>query len=265
MTAASVLEAFALTDKGRVRAENEDNFLSKPEAGLFAVADGMGGHAGGAAASAAVVAALSRIEPQRTAAELLRRCEDGLQAAHREILEEATRRGVGTMGSTVVALLTFDRYYACLWAGDSRAYLLRGGKVVRITRDHTEAARLVADGILSEEEARHWPRRNVITRAVGAGASLTLDFVNGELNPGDMLVLCSDGLTGHVEDDEIGRFAAGRPPRDACRDLVDLALRRGGSDNVTVLVAAYRGDANATRLHRGGGARDDRPGRTRPR
>lgn len=242
------MQAFALTDKGRARAENEDNFLSKPSVGLFAVADGMGGHAGGATASAAVVDALGRIERQGSAAELRRRCEDSLDAAHREICDEAARRGVGLMGSTVVALLTFDQYYACLWAGDSRAYLLRGGDAVQITRDHTEAARLVSEGRLSAEEARHWPRRHVITRAVGAGGALVLDFVSGELCPDDMFVLCSDGLTCHVDADEIGRFAAGRRAEDACRDLVDLALRRGGSDNVTVLVACYRPDADATRL-----------------
>jgi serine/threonine protein phosphatase PrpC len=261
MNASRSLQAFALSDKGKSRAHNQDSFLSKPDAGLFAVADGMGGHAGGAAASAAVVDALSRIEPQETAVELLRRCEDNLYAAHRQISDDAARRGVGTVGSTVVALLTFDRHYACLWAGDSRAYLLRDGGVLQITRDHTEAARLVDDGVLSAEEARHWPRRNVITRAVGAGEWCTLDFASGELSSGDVFVLCSDGLTGLVEADEIGRFAAGRRPEDACRDLLDLALRRGGTDDVTVLVVRYGPGSDATAV----GPRASRPKQAWPR
>ncbi|TDX67024.1 protein phosphatase [Methylosinus sp. sav-2] len=257
------MRAFALSDKGRVRAENEDNFLSKPHMGLFAVADGMGGHAAGATASAVVVDSLSRVAPQGAAAELRRQCEAALQGAHRDIQRQAALRGVGTMGSTVVMLLTFDRYYACLWAGDSRAYLLRGGDIVQITIDHTEAEQLLADGVLTPEEARNWPRRNVITRAVGAGETLALDFVNGELFEGDMFVLCSDGLTGHVTAAEIAGLASGRAPEEACRALIDLALARGGTDNVTVLVAAYRQqEEEPTRLRPG---REESRETTRPR
>ncbi|HEY8064132.1 MAG TPA: protein phosphatase 2C domain-containing protein [Methylosinus sp.] len=257
------MRAFALSDKGRVRAENEDNFLSKPQTGLFAVADGMGGHAAGATASAVVIDSLSRVAPQGAAAELRRQCEAALQGAHRDIQRQAALRGVATMGSTVVMLLTFDRYYACLWAGDSRAYLLRGGDIVQITIDHTEAEQLLADGVLTPEEARNWPRRNVITRAVGAGETLALDFVNGELFEGDMFVLCSDGLTGHVAAAEIAGLACGRAPEEACRALIDLALARGGTDNVTALVAAYRQqEEEPTRLRPG---REESRETTRPR
>lgn len=105
----------------------------------------------------------------------------------------------------------------------------------------------MSEGRSSAEEARCWPRRHVVTRAVGAAASLVLDFVSGELCPDDMFVLCSDGLTSHVDAGDIGRVAAGRPSEYACRDLIDLTLRRG-SDNVTVLVARYRPDTDATRL-----------------
>lgn len=264
MAAVRPMRAFALSDKGLVRAENEDNFLSKPQTGLFAVADGMGGHAAGATASAVVVDSLSRVALQETAAALRRQCEEALQRAHRDIKRQAALRGVATMGSTVVMLLTFDRYYACLWAGDSRAYLLRGGDIVQITVDHTEAEQLYADGVLTAEEARNWPRRNVITRAVGAGETLALDFINGELFEGDMFVLCSDGLTGHLAAAEIAGLAAGRTPEEACRALLDLALARGGADNVTVLVAAYRSDEDedATRLRPG---REESRETTRPR
>ncbi|WP_051955904.1 PP2C family protein-serine/threonine phosphatase [Beijerinckia mobilis] len=241
------LQAFALSDKGRIRSENEDNFLLKADTGLFAVADGMGGHAAGEVASAAVVGALERIGPQESAAELLRLCEERLSAAHHDIVGEARRRGVGTMGSTVVVLLAFDHHYACLWAGDSRAYLLREGAIVQITHDHTEVAELVAEGVLTMQDAHLWPRRNVITRAVGAGHSLALDFVNGQIEPGDIFILCSDGLTAHLADDEIACLASSKGPSDACRDLVDLALQRGGADNVTVLVARCGSQEATTR------------------
>jgi serine/threonine protein phosphatase PrpC len=118
--------------------------------------------------------------------------------------------------------------------------------------------------VLTAEEARNWPRRNVITRAVGAGETLALDFINGELFEGDMFVLCSDGLTGHLAAAEIAGLAAGRTPEEACRALLDLALARGGADNVTVLVAAYRSDEDedATRLRPG---REESRETTRPR
>ena len=239
MATPDTFETFAATHVGNVRSENEDRFLSRPSVGLWAVADGMGGHAAGAVASAAVVSALDEIAPQPTASDLLRGCEQQLQAANRTIRAIAARQGLGTIGATVVTLLADDRHYACLWAGDSRAYLIRQGAAAQITHDHTEAARLVAEGRLSEEEARHWPGRNIVTRAVGAADVLALDLSNGELRPGDVFVLCSDGLTGHMEAPEIARIAGSRRPEDACREMIDLALQRGGHDNVTVIVIRH--------------------------
>jgi protein phosphatase len=232
-------EAGAATHVGLVRERNEDGFIIRPEIGLAAVCDGMGGHAAGDVASATIVEALAKIAPQDSAADLLAHCEEAITLANNKIRTIAAERGVGLMGATIVALLAFDRYYACLWAGDSRAYLVRQKRIAQLTRDHTEAAMLLAEGLLTEDEARNWPRRNVITRAIGVHSEVELELENGELAPGDIFILCSDGLTGHVEPHEIEAIVETQPPDPACRELINLALQRGGRDNVTVIVLRY--------------------------
>jgi serine/threonine protein phosphatase PrpC len=262
MSPADAFEASAATHVGCVRVQNEDSYLSRSEIGLWAVADGMGGHEAGDVASAAVVDALARIVPQERPAALYSACEAQIQSANRDIRAIAAARGGATMGSTIVAFLAFGRHYACLWAGDSRAYLLRRGERLRqITRDHTEAEQLLVEGLLSEEEARNWPRRNVITRAVGAADDLAIDLAEGEIAPGDVFVLCSDGLTTHVEPHEIAECIARRSAEGACAELIALALERGGTDNVTVIVLRWRGEPETTQWRP---ASDGRSG-TRPR
>lgn len=246
MAASIPFEIGAATHVGRVRKSNEDGLLVRSELGLWAVADGMGGHHAGELASAAVVEALSQIEPQESGEALLHCCEERLGEANRAIRDLAFRNGYGIIGSTVVALLIFERRFHCLWAGDSRIYLVRRGGVTQLTRDHSEVDQLVADGRLTQEQARVWPGRNVITRAVGAGDRLELDLQRGELAPGDSFVLCSDGLTSHVEADEIPPLLGGRRAQEACNELIELALKRGGSDNVTVIVVHYRPKADQT-------------------
>jgi protein phosphatase len=234
-----VFEAGAATNVGCVRKCNEDRFLVRPDLGLWAVADGMGGHAAGEAASAAVIESLAMIKPQHSAAALLQACEDRLIEANAQIREMTARRGIDVMGTTVVALLIFDCRYSCLWSGDSRAYLIRGAQIHQITRDHTEVEELVAEGLLSNEEASHWPRRNVVTRAIGIFEKPEVEIRHGELLPGDVLLLCSDGLTGHVEPAELQLHAGRAPTQAACDALIELALERGGQDNVTVIVVRY--------------------------
>jgi serine/threonine protein phosphatase PrpC len=240
MTGSSPFQVASATHAGKVRAGNEDSCITRLDIGLVAVSDGMGGHEAGDVASATVVQALDRIRPQATAAELLRKCEDSLVDANRRIQDFAISRGVAPIGATVVLLLTFGQFYACLWAGDSRAYLIRNGSISQITNDHTEVAALLQDGLLTEEEARHWPRRNVITRAIGVADQIELELKNGTLEAGDVFVLCSDGLTGHVAPLEIVQLVDGRGPQEACSRLIDLALQRGGHDNVTVVVLCYK-------------------------
>jgi len=182
------------THVGLTREVNEDCFMVSANSGVFAVVDGMGGHEQGEVASAAVVESLAAIVPQRDAESLLRACETRLVEANNKIRALATKRGKGTtMGSTVVALTILDGRYVCVWAGDCRAYLSRGGSLQQLTRDHTEVEDLVERGLLSTEEARLWPRRNVVTRALGVCDQLDLEMRSGAAHPGDAFLLCSDG------------------------------------------------------------------------
>ncbi len=229
----------AATDTGRIRSENEDSYVVLPEIGVWAVADGMGGHDAGSFASATVVEFLGKIAASASVNALVARCKDRLSAANQRILRVSGERGGIVIGATVAALLACEGYYACVWSGDSRVYLLRRGKIVQISRDHTEVAELVAEGVLSVEEAETWPRRNVVTRAVGVYQELDLETTQGVLEKDDTFVICSDGLTAHVTDKEILEVAHANAPQSACDLLVALTLERGAIDNVTVVIARY--------------------------
>jgi serine/threonine protein phosphatase PrpC len=137
-------------------------------------------------------------------------------------------------------LLAHERHFACVWSGDSRIYLVHDGSISLQSRDHTEVQELVSEGKLSPSEARTWPRRNVITRAIGVNADPELEIRDGVLRAGDAFVLCSDGLTGHVEDREILERVVNSESQHACDALVDLTLSRGAADNVTVVVVRYQ-------------------------
>lgn len=232
-------ECGAATDTGKVRLENEDSFLVLPEIGVWAVADGMGGHEAGALASSIVVESLRKIAEPVSLTDLLTRCRERLALANRALLEVADERGGIVIGATVAAVLAFEGYYACVWCGDSRIYLVRQGKIRQVSRDHTEVAELLAEGVLTHEEAQTWPRRNVITRAVGVHHDLELEAAQGLLQKDDLFIICSDGLTTHVSDHEILRAAEGETPQRACDGLVALTNERGSFDNVTVVIARY--------------------------
>ncbi|WP_274630586.1 PP2C family protein-serine/threonine phosphatase [Arvimicrobium flavum] len=228
-------ESYGVSHTGCVRSVNEDNYLVEPESGLWLVADGMGGHDAGEVASASIVHHLATMGIASSAPDLRARFEDRLARAHAEIRQISEARGI-TIGSTVAALLAIDGRFACMWSGDSRVYLVRRGVISQVSRDHTEVQELLDQGVITASEARVWPRRNVITRAVGVSDDIVLDIEQGEIIPGDVFVLGTDGLTAHVSDDEIRETVAAAAPEQACQVLLQTVLARGGTDNVTIVV-----------------------------
>ena len=228
------------THVGKVRRENEDSLLALTERGMFAVADGMGGHIGGKLASNLVVEQLARVPAPASMLDFIKHSSMLANDANARLLHQSELNHGEVSGSTLVLLLAFGGRFACLWSGDSRIYLVRDRQIAQITRDHNEAQELVAQGVITREEARRWPRRNVITRAIGVYEDPEIEVEQGDLRPGDTFVLCSDGLTNHVEDEEIRDIALNASPQQACDALVELTLQRGATDNVTVVIAHQR-------------------------
>ena len=237
---ALALRSAGRTHEGRVRRLNEDSLLEAPQLGLWAVADGMGGHEAGEVASRRVVDALAALPAPASGFGFVRDVSEALQRANAELIEYAAGRHTDVVGSTVVVLLAVDGHWACLWAGDSRGYLFRDGRLARLTRDHSLVQELVDKGALTPAEAHASRRANVITRAVGVDAALDLEMAQGPIRLGDTFLLCSDGLTGVLDDGEIEGLLARVPDPQACAGrLVEAALDRGAPDNVTaVLVRA---------------------------
>jgi protein phosphatase len=226
----------AATHPGRVRDHNEDSFLARPAAGLWLVADGMGGHKAGDFASRAIAESAQWTGIPSSAMDLKTRFIDRLVIAHDDIRRQSQKLDGATVGATVVALLAYDQHFACIWSGDSRIYLMRGDVFQQMTTDHTEAMELLREGAITQEEADRWPRKNVITRAIGVSDLPMTDENYGVLQLGDIFLLCSDGLTGHVSDDEIAEILQDHGAQESCDHLIELTLSRGAKDNVTVLV-----------------------------
>ncbi len=229
-------ETGAASDTGRVRNHNEDSFLTQPESGVWVVADGMGGHHAGDFASRSIVESVASVGRPASAPDLQARFMDRVLRAHMTIQDQSRKLNGATVGATLVALLAYDRHFACIWSGDSRIYLLRGGQYQQVTVDHTEVNELLRTGAITPEQATTWPRRNVITRAIGVHDRPMTDERAGALAHGDTFLLCSDGLTEHVEDHEMAEALSRFDPQGACDALVQLTLSRGARDNVTVVV-----------------------------
>jgi serine/threonine protein phosphatase PrpC len=226
----------ASTHVGRVRQANEDSFIVVPEVGLWAVADGVGGHEAGQMASQTVAGALATVGPAVSAEDQMARFQERLLRANDRIRAYSDERGGGLVGTTVAAFLVYDWQFRVAWAGDSRVYLIRNGAITQISRDHSEVQELLDQGFIKPEEAKSWPRRNVITRAIGIFDDLYLDVREGRVEPGDIFLLCSDGLTGHVSDAEIRDIVGDKRSQDACDSLINLTLDRGATDNVSIIV-----------------------------
>ncbi len=236
-TGVFMMETGAASDTGRVRDHNEDAFMARPDSGVWLVADGMGGHDAGDFASRTIAEHMLSIGLPTSTADLQARFMERLSLAHDRIRQHAVELGGVTIGATVVGLLIHEDSYACLWAGDSRIYRLRDGALRQETTDHTEVRALLEAGIITAEEAAHWPRRNVITRAIGVSEVPQVDVVAGPLLPGDMFLMCSDGLTEHNTDADIAAALAGGVSAQAvCDALIAQTLARGAKDNVTVMV-----------------------------
>ncbi|HVF05997.1 MAG TPA: Stp1/IreP family PP2C-type Ser/Thr phosphatase, partial [Frankiaceae bacterium] len=227
----------ALSDVGLLRDHNEDAAFAGQR--LLAVADGMGGHAAGEVASAAVIAALQQLDELGMDAgdpeEALREAVEEANVNLRDMV--AADSELHGMGTTVTALLNDGAYAWLAHVGDSRAYLLRAGELQQITRDHTYVQQLVDEGRIAPEEASTHPQRNFITRALDGRTGMEMDLQRLDLQPGDRVLLCSDGLSGVVSDTSLGEVLAGTTPEVAVQRLVDLALRGGGPDNITCIVA----------------------------
>ncbi|MFM0198478.1 protein phosphatase 2C domain-containing protein [Paraburkholderia fungorum] len=226
----------ARSDAGRIREINEDACLAQPEPGRWAVADGMGGHAVGDLASRLVIDTLSRLAPPLAMKTGIADARARLQAVNRQLRNEAARRQVQRIGSTVIVLLACDRFCGYLWAGDSRLYLYRAGQLRQLTRDHSQVEQLKSLGVITDEEARHHPAQHMITRAVGATDVLELDDDAIEVADGDVFLLCSDGLSNEISDAEILEVLTSVACERASDELVELAIARGGRDNVTAVV-----------------------------
>jgi serine/threonine protein phosphatase PrpC len=230
------LVSHAQTHKGLVRKINEDACLDLADSGVWLVADGMGGHAAGDIASQLVVDTV-KIAVQRSCGVSLQTLTDALHQANSELCQYSAKHLQGhTAGSTVVVLLIDKLHYHFLWAGDSRGYLLRNNHLRQITRDHSQVNEMVEQGLLSSAEAEQHELANVITRAVGVDPQLTIDVVSGVWQPGDLFLLCSDGLNKELTDAEICQYLSHSNIAEANRALLHSTLVAGARDNVSCIL-----------------------------
>jgi PPM family protein phosphatase len=229
------LRVGARTDVGRVRQGNEDSYMIHDP--LYAVADGMGGHQGGEVASKLALETLGKLtlEPTGDTSPSL---VDAVRQANRDVLDKAaTDPGLHGMGTTLTALVTRNQSVLLAHVGDSRAYILRDGKLEQLTEDHTVVEGLVQEGRLTREEAEIHPQRSILTRALGVDGEIEVDETSHQVRPGDRILLCSDGLTGMVSEQEMQRILTElEDPQRAAGALVDAANEAGGQDNITAVI-----------------------------
>lgn len=223
------------TDIGKTRKQNEDAAWMDEAKGVFAVADGMGGHLAGEVASRMAIEAVQRMAKGSADIAAMR---EAVNSAHEAILAHAKANpACAGMGTTLSALWKCGRYAYIAHVGDSRIYRYRGGELEQITQDHSLVEELVRARIITREEARQHPRRNIITRALGTPGDNAPDMLAADRQKGDVWLLCSDGLTGMVPDEQIAETLADEKNLDAAADsLLRQALEAGGRDNVTLIL-----------------------------
>lgn len=246
------VSVFGVSDVGKRREKNEDSFLINKDINLYVVADGMGGHLGGGFASKLAIATIDEIigeienDPDKyfqnnavsfKVGEFQAYLRYAIQQASQRIYEQANQNSsLHGMGTTTVALLFRDGKVYVANVGDSRAYRLRDNKIDQITKDHSLVGEQIRAGILSEDEARGHRLKNIITRSVGFQDGVDTDIDIKAVREGDRFILCSDGLSNLVKNDEIRDVVGGNSLEDACRRLIDIANERGGDDNITVVL-----------------------------
>lgn len=250
---------WALTDVGLKRDHNEDSFLCNNALGLFAVADGMGGHLGGERASRMAVEILEREIGQNIDQGLIQIRTDGgdsIDTALKQAVTEATRAiwensqsspDHAGMGTTLSGILFHQDKATIVHVGDSRVYLYRNGGVRQLTEDHSWIAEQIRAGLLSPDDAITSRFRNIITRSVGFEPTVQPDIMKLDVEAGDCFILCSDGMSNHMNPDEIGRVLASHFYAEAPRAFVDLANKRGGDDNITVIAIYISNERHAPR------------------
>jgi serine/threonine protein phosphatase PrpC len=236
------LRSAARTHVGTVRRRNEDAVLQRAEIGLWAVADGAGGHERGDYASSRIIAALREVDASLSGPSLVEDVKRHLVEVNRELRVKAATLGPKALiGSTVAVLLIFDGQSRCLWAGDSRLYRMRAGQLVQLSRDQSHVQDLVDRGEIAPEAAAAHPLANVVTNLIGAFDQLMLEERLDRLEPGDILLLCSDGLSGVLGNAEIASILIGSPVAAAADRLIECALAQVARDNVSAVVVEYAG------------------------
>ena len=227
----------AATAVGNVRTHNEDSILDLPSVGLWAVADGMGGHKAGETASRMVVEALAAVSRHQRLSVLVDEVEDRLLEVNGSL--RRFTGGSGLSGTTVTVLLALERHVLSFWAGDSRLYRSRKGQLEQLTRDHSDTQEMLDDGLISSAELLRREPSNVITRAVGGTEELFLDVELSEIRDCDRYLLCTDGLYKELAVEDLGRHLAARNPAKACRDLMRQALAGVCNDNISAVVVKF--------------------------
>jgi serine/threonine protein phosphatase PrpC len=229
-------ETVARTHIGRRRKTNEDAMLVRPDLGLWAVADGMGGHEAGEVASALVVEKLGQAPQTLDLDARVTHTRAALADANRELWRMAAKSASRAIGSTIVAVAAGAKTFTCLWAGDSRACLARDGGLRQLTRDHSLVQQLVDAGEIDPRAAAEHPNANIITRAVGTAPQLELDSVEGEIRAGDAFLLASDGFTRLIQEEEILAALQAGDLEHMADSLVETCLARGAPDNLTFVM-----------------------------
>ncbi len=234
--------SWATTHPGVKRSVNQDAFVDRSDLGIWAVADGAGGHQGGEIASNMLRQALNGLPGSLPAADLMIQVRQTVASTHEQLRRLAEARGPSVMmASTLVTLIIRDSHYACLWAGDSRAYLLRKGRMHQISHDHSLVQELIDTGAITAAEADTHPHANIITRAVGAEEPVVLDKITDAVRNGDRFLLCSDGLTKTLSETEIARLLADDSGAGPAKALIAAALARNASDNITAVAVDVSG------------------------